>query len=248
MELAEFLDKGPNMSSTDHPTTSVPANHAPKRAPTIAVFSERNLFREGLSELLRKLRRTPVIEATTTEDLLRGLRRQHVPLVLIDLECEQDDPRKILDQIHEVSPNTSVVTIGSTLQNAALARAASGWLETPGANAASLDRIAFAAVQPHQGHLRFRQSARLARERRAWEALSTRQQQVLELLSLGADNLKIAAGLDVSERAVKAHVSELLRKFGADNRAELAVLGTRAGLRGTPLALEHLSKAASRTG
>jgi two-component system nitrate/nitrite response regulator NarL len=54
---------------------------------------------------------------------------------------------------------------------------------------------------------------------------------VLGHLSTGSDNLKIAAHLGISERAVKAHVSALLSVFSAENRTELAVLACRAGVR-----------------
>src|SRR3712207_7722132 len=45
-----------------------------------------------------------------------------------------------------------------------------------------------------------------------------RQRDVLGYLSVGSDNLKIAAHLGISERAVKAHISALLSRFGAENR------------------------------
>ncbi|MBN1210924.1 MAG: response regulator transcription factor [Myxococcaceae bacterium] len=61
--------------------------------------------------------------------------------------------------------------------------------------------------------------------------MTPRQRDVLGHLSTGSDNLKIAAHLGISERAVKAHVSALLSLFNAENRTELAVLACRAGMR-----------------
>jgi DNA-binding NarL/FixJ family response regulator len=205
----------------------------PGRAPLIAILSERNLFREALFQLVKRLGRGAIVKQRTISRLLAILRRQSVPLLLVDLDHQRDDPRRIVQQAHGASPGTSVVMIGTTLQNAALADGADGWLETPEAGTNHLGRMASAAARPHRGRLRFRQSSRLAHERQVWAALTRRQRQVLELLSVGADNLKIAATLDVSERAVKVHVSALLRRFGAENRTELAVMGARAGLQVT---------------
>ena len=46
-----------------------------------------------------------------------------------------------------------------------------------------------------------------------------------------ARNRTIARGLGVGERAIKAHVSALLALFGLDNRTELALVASDAGLR-----------------
>lgn len=208
-------------------------------ARTIALLSERNLFREGLRQLLRRRGHRDVIESTSLRNLLTMMRRRRVGLVLVDLDHRPDDPRTIVRAVRGASPNASVVMIGTTLQNAALARTADGWLEFPDATSSRLDRMATAAERPHPGRLMFRQSTGLIHERRIWGALTRRQQEVLELLSNGADNLKLAAELGVSERTIKAHISTLLRRFGVENRSELAVLSARAGLRGSLSAVGH---------
>lgn len=61
--------------------------------------------------------------------------------------------------------------------------------------------------------------------------LSLRERQVLSLIGAGADNLKIAAQLDISERTVKAHVTGLYRKTQVENRTQLAILAREVGLR-----------------
>jgi DNA-binding CsgD family transcriptional regulator len=47
---------------------------------------------------------------------------------------------------------------------------------------------------------------------------------VLRLVASGARNRDIAKKLGISENTVKFHVSNLLRKAGAQSRAELAAL------------------------
>lgn len=56
---------------------------------------------------------------------------------------------------------------------------------------------------------------------------------VLVLLARGLTNDEIGRQLGVTEATVKKHVTSLLRKFAAANRAELAATATRAGLLGT---------------
>jgi DNA-binding NarL/FixJ family response regulator len=62
------------------------------------------------------------------------------------------------------------------------------------------------------------------------DALSAREQEVLELLAQGQQNKEIAAQLFISERTVKFHVSAVLRKLGAGNRTEAVALAAQRGL------------------
>jgi DNA-binding NarL/FixJ family response regulator len=61
--------------------------------------------------------------------------------------------------------------------------------------------------------------------------LSAREREVLTFLAAGADNLKIASLLRISERTVKAHVSSLYRKLGQENRTQLALHARQLGIR-----------------
>jgi DNA-binding NarL/FixJ family response regulator len=51
-------------------------------------------------------------------------------------------------------------------------------------------------------------------------ALSLREQQVLEQLTIGGTNREIAATLFISEETVKSHVSNILSKLGLENRTQ----------------------------
>ena len=58
-------------------------------------------------------------------------------------------------------------------------------------------------------------------------AVTTREQQILDLLSRHLTNAEIAAQLFISVRTVESHVSSLLRKLGVADRRSLAVLASR---------------------
>lgn len=60
--------------------------------------------------------------------------------------------------------------------------------------------------------------------------LTDREKQVLELILMAQPNREIAKQLGIEERTVKAHVSRLMRKTGAENRIELSMRAlNRAG-------------------
>ena len=69
-------------------------------------------------------------------------------------------------------------------------------------------------------------SSHLRMERSAVD-LSRRESEVLEALLDNRSNKEIANRLSISERTVKFHVSNVLRKFRVGRRADLILLGTQ---------------------
>lgn len=62
------------------------------------------------------------------------------------------------------------------------------------------------------------------------EALTERENQVLQLLARGLANKQIAAALSISEHTVKFHITSIYTKLGVTNRAEAVRAGIQAGL------------------
>jgi DNA-binding NarL/FixJ family response regulator len=54
--------------------------------------------------------------------------------------------------------------------------------------------------------------------------LTAREHQIASVLAAGRTNKEIAKQFDISERTVKAHVSEIFRKVGIGDRLKLALL------------------------
>jgi DNA-binding CsgD family transcriptional regulator len=68
----------------------------------------------------------------------------------------------------------------------------------------------------------WRRGGRATADDGAWSTLTRREQEIAELLRSGASNPEIAAQLFLSRKTVERHVSNVLGKLGARNRAELA--------------------------
>ncbi len=59
------------------------------------------------------------------------------------------------------------------------------------------------------------------------ESLTSREREVAELVARGQSNLEIAAGLNITERTVKAHLSSIYGKTDTGSRLSLALLVNR---------------------
>jgi DNA-binding NarL/FixJ family response regulator len=75
-----------------------------------------------------------------------------------------------------------------------------------------------------------RSRSRGGRARRALEALTGREREVLGLVGQGLANAEIGERLKMSEATVKSHVSRILAKLEVGNRVQAAILAHEARL------------------
>jgi len=201
------------------------------REQNIAILSDQSLFHEGVVQLLHSQGFHEVSEYRSAKELLATIENHPPRLVLIDMDHGADDPFPLLRELRHRAPETTVVIIGAALQSGVATGEVDTLLGAPDTHSQVLQAVANLALLPEQTHFTPHPSPESQRQRQMWSMLTPRQRDVLGYLSTGSDNLKIAANLGISERAVKAHVSALLSLFNAENRTELAVLACRAGMR-----------------
>lgn len=63
-----------------------------------------------------------------------------------------------------------------------------------------------------------------------FEALSNREAEVVRLLAAGLSNVEIAAEMHVSEGTVKAHLGNIIAKWGVRDRVQVLIRAARSGL------------------
>ncbi len=71
------------------------------------------------------------------------------------------------------------------------------------------------------------------------EALSEREQDVLECLASGASNKEIAAALSISQNTVKVHLRNIYTKLGASSRTEATTAAIQQGVLTVPGMEQH---------
>jgi len=63
-----------------------------------------------------------------------------------------------------------------------------------------------------------------------FSALTTREREVLDCVARGLSNVQIATRLDIAEKTVRNHITNVLSKLGAEHRAQAIVTARKAGL------------------
>jgi DNA-binding NarL/FixJ family response regulator len=192
--------------------------------PRVGVHSEHCLCRYGTASYLRELGHVVV----GTNGSSRNLRSQSCDTVILDLDHVGGDALEIVVAFERIVPR--LVLLGSPLRLAAVSndRAAHCILvETPPSD---LDVLAQAMLGK-----RSQPSRELRGWLSLWRSVTPRQRDVMRELAAGRDNAAIASELQIRERTVKGHITELLALFGVGSRTALALLAERAGIRRSPV-------------
>jgi two-component system nitrate/nitrite response regulator NarL len=192
----------------------------------VAVIAEDPLARAGLVALLSRRDELKVVGQGPAHDTMRLARIADV--VVWDAGS---GAARLHVEDHEAA-RFLVLAADERQAAEALAEGARGTLPRD----VSASRLAMAVAAVHEGLLvvddAFSEAfpVRLGPAEPLAEPLTSRELQVLALLSEGLTNKAIASRLAVSESTAKFHVAAILSKLGAGSRAEAIVQAVRRGL------------------
>lgn len=197
---------------------------------TIGVVDDHPLFREGVTRSLAEVSDFSVVgEGASGEDAINLAAASRPNVLLLDVSM----PGGGLDAIGEIlsrSPETKVLMLTADEEvdtlSLALQRGAAGYvLKGVGSRA-----LAQAIRQALQGSRVISQamSAKLVESslRSAQSPagqLTPREREVMELVAEGQSNKHIGLRLDLQEKTVKHHMTQILQKLGVTNRTEAAI-------------------------
>jgi len=203
---------------------------------SILVVDDHPIVRQGLVGVLEDEDEFSVIgSAGSAEEAVSLVARHHPDLVLLDLELPGLDGIAALPRLAEASPQSRVIVFTAYDSDervfGAIRAGAKGYL-LKGATTEEIGR-AIRAVHAGGSHLEPR-IARVLSElhtpRRAGDALSDREREVLRLVADGLSNKEIGRALTISERTARFHVTSILNKLGASTRAQAVALAGQRGL------------------
>jgi DNA-binding NarL/FixJ family response regulator len=204
---------------------------------SILVVDDHPIVREGLVSVLSDEPDFRVAgSSASAEEALERVEQEHPDVVLLDLELPGQDGVTAIPMLLAAAPGTHILvfTAYDTDERVfgAMRAGARGYL-LKGASAEEIAR-AVRTVNEGESYLEPRIAskivARVSSPASFRSPLSERERSVLRLVAAGQSNKQIAHALSISERTVKFHVTSILNKLNADNRAQAVALASRQGL------------------
>lgn len=202
----------------------------------IVVVDDHPVVREGLVASLEDDPEFQVVGAAgSAEQALPLVTTQQPDIILLDLELPGVNGLAAIPALLAAHPGTRILILTAYDTDervlGALRAGAQGYL----LKGASLEEIARAirAVHAGESYLAPRIATKVLAElgpRKRPAALSHREREVLRLVAGGRSNKQIAQALAITERTVKFHVTSILNKLGAENRAQAVALAAQRGL------------------
>lgn len=197
----------------------------------ILIADHHPITRMGISSLLEKEGVYEVVgKVTNGKDLFRSLKSKNPDVVILEIDLPDINGITALRTIKSENPGTKILILSCHPEemyalNAIKAGAAAYLSKT-----ASTEILSEAVHQVARGGIYLNKeisekinsgTTRSNNLVSRYKKLSTREIEVLNLLSTGKRNKDIAEALDINEKTVSTYKTRLLKKLRVDNLADL---------------------------
>ena len=206
---------------------------------TILAIDDHPLFRKGVADLIAMDDSLALVgEAANGQDGLARAKALNPELILLDINMKGMSGLETLKAIKQADVDSLILmlTVSDSEEDVltALRIGADGYLLKDMEPEDILDSIrrALQGTMVISDNLTQLLAKALREEEglnadRAAAALTSREQEILEHISNGMSNKRIAQALSISEGTVKVHVKHLLKKLNLHSRTEAAVWALR---------------------
>jgi DNA-binding NarL/FixJ family response regulator len=198
----------------------------------ILTVDDHPLLRKGIAALVNAEPDMKLIaEASNGEEAIEAFRSHQPDVTLMDIQMPTVDGLEAIDRIREEFPNARIIVLttytGDIQVLRALRAGARAYILKGHVHKELLETIR--AV--HAGQKRIPQdiASELA-EHATDDELTEREVDVLRLIGAGNGNKQIADQLSIGEATVKSHVTNILSKLGANDRAHAVTIGLKRGI------------------
>lgn len=201
----------------------------------VLIVDDHPVVREGLRSFLQLQEDMEVVgEAADGVEALKKVGELVPDVVLIDLVMPRMDGIATIRQIGAISPSSRILVLTSFSEDEkvfpAIKAGAHGYLmkDIKPTDLAQSIRLVYRGEPSLHPEIARKLMDQLAKgEGDAEERLTARETEVLLLIARGYSNKEIAAALQVSEKTVKTHVSNILQKLHLSDRTQAALYAVR---------------------
>ena len=198
----------------------------------IMTVDDHPLLRQGIAALLKSQPDMELVsEACDGEEAVAQFRLHRPDVTLMDLQMPNVNGNEAISRIRSEFPDAKILILstygGDVHVLHAIKAGARGYLLKGNVRTELLEAIR--AVHAGRKRIPPEVAAELA-EHAADDELSSREIDVLHLVGSGNANKQIADKLAIGETTVKNHISNILSKLGANDRAHAVTIALQRGI------------------
>jgi DNA-binding NarL/FixJ family response regulator len=198
----------------------------------ILTVDDHPLLRKGIAALVNSEPDLKLVaEAANGEEAIEAFRSYQPDVTLMDLQMPGVDGLEAIEAIRREFPEARIIVLttysGDTQVLRALKAGARGYILKGHVHKELLDAIR--AVHAGQKRIPPEIAAELA-DHATDDPLTDREIEVVRLIAAGNSNKRIADQLSIGEATVKSHVTNILSKLGANDRAHAVTIGLKRGI------------------
>jgi DNA-binding NarL/FixJ family response regulator len=198
----------------------------------IMVVDDHPLLREGVAALIRTQPDMELIaEACDGEEAIAQFRAHRPHVTLMDLQMPNVNGTEAISRIRSEFPEAKILVLSTYAGDVQVLRAikagARGYLLKGNVRTELLEAIR--TVHAGRKRIPTEVAAELA-DHAADDQLSSREIDVLHLIGAGNANKQIADKLSIGETTVKNHISNILSKLSANDRAHAVTIALQRGI------------------
>ena len=198
----------------------------------VLTVDDHPLLREGIAALVNAESDMKLVaEAANGREALEKFRLHRPDVTLMDIQMPELNGVDAIGRIQSEFPGARIIVLttysGDAQVLAALRTGARGYILKGHVHRELLETIR--AVHAGQKRIPPEIAAELA-QHVADDDLTPREIEVLRLIASGNSNKLIADQLSIGEATVKSHVTNILSKLGANDRAHAVTIGLKRGI------------------
>ncbi len=209
----------------------------------VLIADDHAVVREGLKALIETEPGLEVVgEAADGEEAVFKVRLLKPDVILMDLVMPRKDGIEAIKEIKQDDPEARILVLTSFAEDkriiSAIKAGALGYLLKDASPEELLRAIrdvyrGESSLHPTVAHRLIEEVRGPSSSEKPLESLTEREIEVLRLVAQGLSNRQIAKKLFISERTVRTHVSNILRKLHLESRTQAALYALREGLTST---------------
>ena len=215
---------------------------------TVMIIDKQSFFRAGVRQALSQQTEFEILDCDETQETLEIIEANSPDVILLGIDLAALSGLELGKKITRHHPNTRVIVLSSDPNDEELFEViktgAVAYLSKNTTSEEVADTIRQASsgqypindsltARPRVAEHVLRQFQNMTAMGKMMEAvaapLTQRETQILSYIAEGNSNKQIARFLEISEQTIKNHVSSILRKLNANDRAHAVALAMRNG-------------------